>query len=138
MITANTYAWTASTIDYMAITLQHTDGSSWAWGYNDTQISVKFTNGGTASGDDGGGDVEVPYNNLFKSTDADFVDGQILRSSVEQKLEQALYQVIFKQKLVAQFMFAVQVEQTTMTNQHQLFAYTIVARHSWQDSIHHR
>jgi predicted MPP superfamily phosphohydrolase len=53
---ATTYTWTAGAIDYILISMEHTDLSNFAWGYDDTQISVTFTNGGTESGGDSGDD----------------------------------------------------------------------------------
>ena len=55
------HSWTAGAIDNILISLERKDGSSWAWGYDDTKIEVTFTNGGTASGgggseDESGGD----------------------------------------------------------------------------------
>lgn len=40
----NTYEFTAGSIDYIAITAHHTDETSWAWGYDDSKISVTFSN----------------------------------------------------------------------------------------------
>lgn len=58
------YAWTAGTIDHILISLERTDGTSWAWGYNDALISVTFTNGGTSTGGDSGGST-VTYTNVI-------------------------------------------------------------------------
>lgn len=41
---AATYEFVTGSIDYIAITAYHTDGSSWAWGYDDKKISVTFSN----------------------------------------------------------------------------------------------
>ena len=72
---ANTYTWTAGTIDYILISLEHTDGSSWAWSYNDANISVKFTNGVA----EGGGESDKPnYTNIIDSVGT--VDNVRLRS----------------------------------------------------------
>lgn len=38
------YSFPKKTADYILISAYHTDGSSWAWGYDDTQISVTFSN----------------------------------------------------------------------------------------------
>lgn len=45
------YSWTAGAIDNILISLERKDGSSWAWGYDDTKIVVTFTNGVSESGD---------------------------------------------------------------------------------------
>lgn len=72
-----TYAWTAGAIDYILISMEHTDGSSFSWGYDDTQISVKFTNGGTESGGDSGGSTPS-YTNIIDTVGT--VDNVRLRS----------------------------------------------------------
>ena len=38
------YEFTKGTIDYLLIEVANTDGTSWAWEYDDSQISVTFTN----------------------------------------------------------------------------------------------
>lgn len=60
---ATKYSWTAGAIDYILINLERKDGTSWAWGYDDTKIKVTFTNGGTAGGG-GGGDTPT-YTNVI-------------------------------------------------------------------------
>lgn len=72
-----TYAWTAGTIDYILISMEHTDGSSFAWGYDDGQVSVTFTNGGTASGGDDSGSTTT-YTNVIDTVGT--VDNVRLRS----------------------------------------------------------
>lgn len=68
---AGKHSWTAGTISHILINLERKDGTSWAWGYNDNQISVTFTNGGTASGGDNGnsgsdsGGSTVDYDNII-------------------------------------------------------------------------
>ena len=44
-IAANTYAFSAKTIDYILVSMERSDGTSFEWGYNDAQVTVKFTNG---------------------------------------------------------------------------------------------
>lgn len=61
---ATKYSWTAGAIDYILINLERKDGASWAWGYDDTKIEVTFTNGGTASGGDSGGNTPT-YTNII-------------------------------------------------------------------------
>lgn len=76
-ISDNTCAWAAGSIDYILISLEHTDGSSWAWGYNDAQISVTFTNGVTEGG--GGDSGNTPtYTNIIDTVGT--VDNVRLRS----------------------------------------------------------
>lgn len=73
----NTYAWTAASIDYMLISMERIDGTSYPWGYDDSQVSVVFTNGGTESGGDSGDNGETggdtaSYKNWVKySTESD-------------------------------------------------------------------
>lgn len=38
------YSFPKGTADYILISAYHTDGSSWAWGYDDTQMGVTFSN----------------------------------------------------------------------------------------------
>ena len=78
---ANTYTFDAGTIDYILISMEHTDSSSFAWGYDDSQVSVTFSNGGTESGDDSGGDDggnTTTYTNVIDTVGT--VDNVRLRS----------------------------------------------------------
>ena len=43
-ISANQYEWTRETVDYILVEIIRKDGSSWAWGYDDSKISVTFSN----------------------------------------------------------------------------------------------
>lgn len=70
-----TYVWTAGSIDYILISMEHTDGSSFAWGYDDTKVSVKFTNGGTESG---GGTTTPTFTNIIDEVGT--IDNVRLRS----------------------------------------------------------
>lgn len=74
---ANTYAFTAGSIDYILISMEHTDGSSYAWGYDDTKVVVKFTNGVAESGG-GGGTTTPTYKNVIDEVGT--VDNVRLRS----------------------------------------------------------
>lgn len=38
------YSFRKGTADYILISAYHTDGSSWAWGYDDTRMGVTFSN----------------------------------------------------------------------------------------------
>lgn len=74
-----TYEFAAGSIDYILISMERTDGSSFAWGYDDTKVSVTFTNGGTASGGDSGGGTTTPtYINVIDTVGT--VDNVRLRS----------------------------------------------------------
>ena len=73
------YSWTAGAIDNILISLERKDGSSWAWGYDDTKIKVTFTNGGTSTG--GGGGTTPTYTNMIDT--AGTVDNVRLRSGGE-------------------------------------------------------
>jgi hypothetical protein len=58
---SNKHTWSAGEIDNILISLERKDGTSWAWGYNDTQIGVTFTNGVV-----GGGSSDTPsYTNVI-------------------------------------------------------------------------
>lgn len=74
-ISDNTYSWATGSIDYILISLEHTDGTSWAWGYNDAQISVTFTNGVIESG---GGSAAPTYINIIDTVGT--IDNVRLRS----------------------------------------------------------
>ena len=43
-INALSYEFAKGSAGYILIALNHTDNSSWTWGYNDSKIAVKFTN----------------------------------------------------------------------------------------------
>jgi hypothetical protein len=58
---SNKHTWSAGAIDNILISLERKDGTSWAWGYNDAQIGVTFTNGVA-----GGGGSDTPsYTNVI-------------------------------------------------------------------------
>jgi hypothetical protein len=58
---SNKHTWGAGAIDNILISLERKDGTSWAWGYNDAQIGVTFTNGVA-----GGGGSDTPsYTNVI-------------------------------------------------------------------------
>lgn len=80
-IDANKHAWNAGTINYILISMERKDGSSWAWGYDDTKVKVTFTNGGTGTGGNTGGDSgNTPtYTNVIDTVGT--VDNVRLRSS---------------------------------------------------------
>ena len=78
---SNKHAWNAGTIDHILISLERKDGASWAWGYDDTQISVTFTNGGTSSddgGNEGSGGGTTTYTNIIDTVGTE--DNARLRS----------------------------------------------------------
>lgn len=71
---SNKHSWAAGTIDNILISLERKDGTSWAWGYNDAQIGVTFTNGVA-----GGGGSDTPsYTNVIDTVGT--VDNVRLRS----------------------------------------------------------
>ena len=74
------HSWTAGAVDNILISLERKDGSSWAWGYDDTKIKVTFTNGGTASGGGSGGTTPT-YTNMIDT--AGTVDNVRIRSGGE-------------------------------------------------------
>jgi hypothetical protein len=41
---ANTYTWERGSISHMAIVIRRTDGTSWSWGYDDSKVTVAFSN----------------------------------------------------------------------------------------------
>ena len=47
-ISALEYEWSASSVDYILIRMHTADGSNIPWGYSDSQVTVTFSNGGTA------------------------------------------------------------------------------------------
>lgn len=60
--TENKYSWESGAIDYIAISMTRTDGSGVSFDFNDSFVSVTFTNGGTSSGEGGGeGGDDTPY-----------------------------------------------------------------------------
>lgn len=46
-VDTNKHTWNVGSIDYILISMERKDGTSWAWGYDDTKVRVTFTNGGT-------------------------------------------------------------------------------------------
>lgn len=67
--TENTCTWTAGAIDYILIFMQRTDATSYPWGYDDAQVSVTFTNGGTGGGTDEPVNIYTITRNLTNCTD---------------------------------------------------------------------
>lgn len=61
-ISENTYTFAAGSITHILLSMERTDGSSFAWGYSDNFISVEFSNGGTSTG--GGGNTPA-YTNVI-------------------------------------------------------------------------
>ena len=57
------HSWAAGAIDNILISIERKDGTSWAWGYDDTKINVTFTNGVTGSGGSGG--TTPTYTNMI-------------------------------------------------------------------------
>lgn len=78
-MSANTHTWEAGSIDYILISMEHTDGSSYDWDYNDMQVSVVFTNGGDESGGGEGDDDTSSYTNIIDIVGT--VDAVRLRSN---------------------------------------------------------
>ena len=74
-IAKSTYAWTAGAIDYILISMEHTDYSSYAWGYNDSNISVTFT-GGVTENDDGGS-ISIPASGTSGSVETGVLGGAL-------------------------------------------------------------
>jgi hypothetical protein len=73
--TDNTRTFSAGSISHILISMERTDGTSFEWGYNDAQISVKFTNGVS---DEGGGEDKPTYTNIIDSVGT--IDNVRLRS----------------------------------------------------------
>ena len=73
--TDNTRTFSAGSISHILISMERTDGSSFEWGYNDSQITVKFTNG---VADSGGGEDEPTYTNIIDEVGT--IDNVRLRS----------------------------------------------------------
>lgn len=73
--TDNTRTFSAGSISHILISMERTDGTSFEWGYNDAQVTVKFTNG--VSGE-GGGEDKPTYTNIIDSVGT--VDNVRLRS----------------------------------------------------------
>ena len=73
--TDNTRTFSAGSINYILISMERTDGTSFDWGYNDAQVTVKFTNGVT---EEGGGEDEPTYTNIIDEVGT--VDNVRLRS----------------------------------------------------------
>ena len=77
--TNNVITWTKGAADYLLISIEHTDGTSWAWDSAGKVITVTFSNGGTASGGgDSGGDSTPTYTNVIDTVGT--VDNVRLRS----------------------------------------------------------
>ena len=90
----STYTFTKGSIDYIVPVMRRVDLTGWAWGFDDSLVSVTFTNG--VSGSDSGGDNEqtthsVTYNltNVTVSNNSitSVVEGDSYQTSVSAKTD---------------------------------------------------